>query len=371
MKRPVTMAGTGDWSASDHRFMAEALRLASRGRFTVDPNPAVGCVLVREGEVVGRGWHRAAGEAHAEVHALREAGTRARGACAYVTLEPCSHHGRTPPCAEALIEAGVTEVVAAMVDPFPENAGNGLEMLSKAGIVVRSGLMEQAARELNPGFVSRFERARPWVRVKLAVSLDGRSAGPDGRSQWITGASAREDGQRWRARASALLTGIETVLADDPHLNVRLTGLDRAPLRVIVDSRGRLPDSARLLNLAGGVLVASAVSDPPWRRDGVEWLTLPADSNGRVELTALLRELVQRSVNELHVEAGPTLSGALLEAGLVDELLVYQAPVLLGQGAPMLTLPGMEKFDQRLNLSLFDARRMGSDWRFVYRPSPA
>lgn len=369
--RSGTATGTGQWSAADHRYMAEALRLAEQGQFTVDPNPAVGCLLVRNGEIVGRGWHRAAGEAHAEVHALREAGTRARGACAYVTLEPCSHHGRTPPCAEALIQAGVSEVVVAMADPFPQNAGNGLEMLSKAGIVVRSGLMEQAARELNPGFVSRFERSRPWVRVKLAVSLDGRSAGPDGCSQWITGASAREDGQRWRARASALMTGIDTVLADDPHLNVRLPGLDRAPRRVIVDSRGRLPDSARLLNLPGGVLVVSTLSDPPWRRDGVEWLTLPADNHGRVDLKALLRELAQRAVNELHVEAGPTLSGALLEAGLVDELVVYQAPMLLGQGAPMLTLPGMEKFDQRLHLTLLDARRVGSDWRFVYRPRTA
>ncbi len=350
--------------------MAKALRLARLGRLTVDPNPAVGCVLVRDGDVVGRGWHRAAGEAHAEIHALREAGTRARGARAYVTLEPCSHHGRTPPCVEALIQAGVSEVVAAMVDPFPENAGNGLEMLSKAGIMVRSGLMEQAARELNPGFVSRFERSRPWVRVKLAVSLDGRTTGPDGRSQWITDLSAREDGQRWRARASALMTGIDTVLADDPHLNVRLAGLERSPLRVIVDSNGRLPESARLLNMAGAVLVASTIEEPPWQRDGVEWLSLPGD-NDRVDLVALLGELARRAVNEIHVEAGPTLSGALLEAGLVDELLVYQAPVLLGQGAPMLNLLGLEKFDQRLQLNLFDARRVGPDWRFVYRLSSA
>lgn len=367
----ASATGSGEWSADDHRFMAEALQLAARGRLTVDPNPAVGCVLVRDGEIVGRGWHRAAGEAHAEIHALREAGTRARRACAYVTLEPCSHHGRTPPCAEALIQAGVSEVVAAMVDPFPENAGNGLEVLSKAGIMVRSGLMEQAARELNPGFVSRFERSRPWVRVKLAVSLDGRTAGPDGRSNWITDTSAREDGQRWRARASALMTGVDTVIADDPHLNVRLAGLERSPLRVIVDSNGRLPESARLLNLSGAVLVASTLEKPPWKRDGVEWLTLPTNGSKRVDLAALMSELARRAVNEIHVEAGPTLSGALLEAGLVDELLVYQAPVLLGQGAAMLNLPGMEKFDQRRQLQLFDARRVGPDWRFVYRLSSA
>ncbi|TVR95011.1 MAG: bifunctional diaminohydroxyphosphoribosylaminopyrimidine deaminase/5-amino-6-(5-phosphoribosylamino)uracil reductase RibD [Wenzhouxiangellaceae bacterium] len=355
------------FSAADHACMAEALRLAERGRFTVDPNPVVGCVIVRNGEVVGRGWHRAAGEPHAEILALREAGVRARGACAYVTLEPCRHHGRTPPCTRALIEAGISEVVAAMADPFPANAGQGLEVLGRAGVRVRSGLMEEAARALNPGFIARHERGRPWVRVKLAVSLDGRIAAADGRSQWITGPAAREDTQRWRARASALLTGIGTVLADDPRLNLRLPGVDRQPLRVIADSKARLPASARLLNLPGSILVAST-EQAPWTRDGVSWWQGPADRRGRLDLLALMARLVELDVNELHVEAGAVLSGALVEAGLVDELLIYQAPVLLGPGAAMLTMPGMEKFDQRLHLELVESRRLGPDWRFIYRP---
>ncbi len=356
------------FTAADHRYMAEALRLAERGRLTTDPNPAVGCLIVHNEQIVGRGWHRVAGEPHAEVLALREAGTRARGAVAYVTLEPCSHQGRTPPCTDALIEAGIGEVVVAMVDPFPANAGHGLELLTRAGVRVRSGLMEAAARALNPGFISRFERGRPFVRVKLAISLDGRIAGPDGQSQWITGPAAREDTQRWRARASALLTGIETVLADDPRLNLRLPGIDRHPLRVIADSKARLPQTARLLNLPGPVLVASTQA-APWSRDGVTWWQGPADQAGRLELGGLLAMLVEREINELHVEAGAVLSGALIEAGLVDELLVYQAPVLLGQGRAMLALPGMEKFDQRLHLELIDSRRLGPDWRFIYRPS--
>jgi diaminohydroxyphosphoribosylaminopyrimidine deaminase/5-amino-6-(5-phosphoribosylamino)uracil reductase len=357
-----------NFSAADHRCMAEALRLAEKGRFTADPNPAVGCVIARDGEIVGRGFHRAAGEAHAEVHALREAGMRARGATAYVTLEPCAHHGRTPPCAEALIDAGVAEVIAAMVDPFPANAGQGLEAMAKAGIQVRSGLMEAAARALNPGFISRFERGRPWVRVKLAASLDGRSAGPDGQSQWISGAAAREDGQRWRARASCILTGIETVLADDPQMTLRMPGVDRMPLRVVLDSRSRMPRDARMLSLNGPVLIASA-QRAAWQREGVEWLTLPADTSGRIEFKALFYALMERDVNEIHVEAGPTLSGALFEAGLVDELLVYQAPVLLGAGAPILALPRMEKFEQRHSLDHVESRRIGADWRHRFTRS--
>jgi diaminohydroxyphosphoribosylaminopyrimidine deaminase/5-amino-6-(5-phosphoribosylamino)uracil reductase len=349
--------------------MAEALRLAERGQFTADPNPAVGCVLAHDGEIVGRGYHRVAGEAHAEVHALREAGTRARGACAYVTLEPCHHHGRTPPCTQALIEAGVSEVVAAMVDPFPANQGQGLDALVKAGLTVRSGLMEDAARAINPGFISRFERGRPWLRLKLAASLDGRSAGPDGESQWITGAAAREDGQRWRARASCILTGIDTVLADDPQMTLRLPGVDRLPLRVVLDSRARMPRSARMLSLNGPIVIASTCP-PPWQKEGVEWWTLPAAGDGRVDLNAFFDRLVEREVNSVHVEAGPTLSGALFEDGWVDELLLYQAPVLLGPGAAMLGLARMEKFEERHHLDLIDSRRIGPDWRhrFTRRP---
>ncbi len=354
-----------DFSAADHKFMAEALRQAELGLCTTHPNPRVGCVVARDGQVVGRGWHRVAGQPHAEVLALRAAGAAARRSVVYITLEPCCHQGRTPPCTHALIEAGVSEVVAAMVDPYPENAGRGLEMLTRAGIRVRAGLMESAARALNRGFISRFERGRPWVRVKLATSLDGRSAGPDGHSQWITSPAAREDNQRWRGRASALLTGIETILADDPRMNLRLAGVERTPLRIIADSHGRLPENARLLDLPGPVLVAATVA-PTWQRKGVEWWQLPANTEGRVDLAALITGLIGRDVNELHVEAGPTLSGALLEAGLVDELLIYQAPVLLGAGRPMLALPGMEKFSDRLHLNLVDNRRVGPDWRFVY-----
>ncbi len=357
------------FSADDHRHMALALRLAERGLYTTDPNPRVGCVLVRQGSIVGRGWHRAAGEPHAEVLALREAGAAARGATAYVTLEPCSHHGRTPPCAEALIAAGVTEVVAAATDPFPANRGAGLKALVAAGIRVRSGLMVAAARDLNVGFISRFERGRPWVRAKLAVSLDGCVAGPDGRSQWISSAAARADGQRWRGRAGAILTGIDTVLADDPQLNLRLEGVDRQPLRVVADSQARLPRQARLLGLPGPVLVAST-RPAPWEKSGVEWLQLPADAAGRVALAPLLAALAERGVNELHVEAGATLTGALLGAGLVDELLVYQAPVLLGAGHRMLSMPGMEKFTDRLHLQLFESRRVGVDRRLRYRLHP-
>ena len=356
-----------EFSANDHRHMAEALRLAEKGLWTTDPNPRVGCLLVRDGEVVGRGWHRRAGEPHAEALAVAEAGARARGATAFVTLEPCSHHGRTPPCADALIAAGIAEVVVAAGDPHPRVAGSGLERLRAAGIGVRSGLLEAPARELNIGFVSRHERGRPWVRVKLACSLDGRTAGPDGLSQWITSEPARHDGQRWRARASAVMTGIGTVLADNPSLNVRLGGAERQPLRIVLDSQARLPSTARLLTLPGAVKVAS-LRAAPWQADGVEWRQLPAGADGRVDLAALMDWLAELEINELHVEAGPILAGALMQGGWVDELLLYQAPVLLGDGAPLLRLPGMEKFEQRHHLDWIDQRRIGPDQRFVLRP---
>jgi len=356
------------FTADDHRYMAEALRLAEKGRFTADPNPAVGCVIVNGDEVVGRGWHRAAGEPHAETLALQQAGVRARGATAYVTLEPCSHQGRTPPCVRSLIEAGIACVVSAMPDPDTRVAGSGHDSLARAGISVRTGLMETAARALNRGFVSRHERGRPWVRVKLATSLDGFTAGADGRSQWITGESARADVQQWRAQASCILTGIGTVLADDPRLNIRLSGFERQLLRVVVDSHGRLPEGLRMTTLPGPVVVASCAEARVI--DGVRWWQLPADLAGRVSLPALMARLAEHEINTVHVEAGPTLSGALVQSGLVDELLVYQAPCLIGQGRAMLDLPGMEKFDDRLHLALIDQRRVGSDWRFLYRLEP-
>lgn len=354
------------FTADDHRYMAEALRLAEKGRYTTDPNPAVGCVIVNSGEVVGRGWHRAAGEPHAETLALAQAGARARGAAAYVTLEPCSHQGRTPPCAQSLLDAGVVEVVSATTDPDARVGGRGHDLLARSGVRVRSGLMESQARALNRGFACRHERGRPWIRIKLAISVDGMTAGADSRSQWITGAAAREDVQRWRADASCILTGIETVLADNPRLTLRLSGIERHLLRVVVDSRGRMPADARMIGLPGEVIVASC-APPPWRHDSVEWWQLPADARGRVGLAVLMNELARCEVNTVHVEAGPTLSGALIAAGLADELLVYQAPCVIGSGRPMLTMPDMEKFAERLHVSLIDSRRVGPDWRFLYQ----
>lgn len=354
------------FSADDHRCMAEALRLARHGLGATDPNPAVGCVLVREGQIVGRGWHKAAGSPHAEVHALQDAGARARGATAYVTLEPCSHQGRTPPCTEQLIAAGVVEVVSAMADPNPRVAGAGHARLTRAGLRVRSGLMEALARGLNPGFISRHERGRPWVRIKLAAGLDGWTAGPDGQSQWITGAAARADVQRWRARASCILSGIGTVLADNPRLDVRLPGQVRQPLRVIVDSRARLPEGLRMTSQPGPVAVATCVASPPPRKD-VFWWPLPAESSGRVDLVALMAVLAEQEINLVHVESGPTLAGALIEAGLADELLLYQAPVLMGSGHPLLSLPGMEKFADRLHVEPVEVRQVGADRRILYR----
>ncbi|HPT49805.1 MAG TPA: bifunctional diaminohydroxyphosphoribosylaminopyrimidine deaminase/5-amino-6-(5-phosphoribosylamino)uracil reductase RibD [Accumulibacter sp.] len=366
------------FSAADHGFMARALRLAESGLYTTTPNPRVGCVLVHGGQVVGEGWHRRAGEAHAEVNALRAAGDKARGATAYVTLEPCSHHGRTPPCADALLAAGVARVVAAMRDPNPLVAGQGLARLRDANIRSECGLLEDAARELNLGFVARMTRNRPWLRLKLAASLDGKTALHNGHSQWLTGPAARRDGHRWRARACAILTGIGTVRHDDPQLNVR--DLDprqrasdvRQPLKVIVDSRLELSADARLLR-EGRVLVAttargharSRIADLTGR--GAEILQLP-DVDGRVDLSALLRVLAERGINEIHAEAGHGLSGTLLARGLVDELLLYLAPCLIGDKARgMFDLPALESLAGKRVLSIRDLRSLGNDLRVVAR----
>ncbi len=358
------------FSADDHRWMALALQLAERGLWTTSPNPRVGCVLVRDGVVVGEGWHEKAGEPHAEVHALRAAGDRARGATAYVTLEPCSHHGRTPPCAEALVAAGVSRVVAAMEDPNPLVAGRGLARLQVAGIDTASGLLENEARELNIGFVSRMTRGRPWLRLKAAASLDGKTALNNGVSQWITGPAARRDGQQWRARACAVLTGIGTVRDDDPQLNVRDFATARQPLRVVVDSKLETPLNARIL-LGGPVLIAGAVADAAkiaaLQVVGAEVLILP-NAAGKVELKDLLEELGQRGINEVHAEAGFKLNGSLLREGLVDELLLYLAPCLIGHDASgLFNLPELTSLSGKRLLAVRDLRQIGEDIRLIAR----
>ncbi|TCO82106.1 diaminohydroxyphosphoribosylaminopyrimidine deaminase [Plasticicumulans lactativorans] len=360
-------------TATDTRHMARALQLAAHGLTTTSPNPRVGCVLVRDDRVVGKGWHERAGAGHAEVQALAAAGPAARGATAYVTLEPCSHHGRTPPCAEALIAAGVARVVAAMQDPNPRVAGRGLERLRTAGIAVDCGVLEAEARALNPGFISRMERGRPWLRVKLAMSLDGRTALASGESQWITAAPARADVQRWRARACAVLTGVGTVLADDPALDVRLPGTWRQPLRVVVDTQLRTPPQARLFTRPGRVLIVTASERDPaaLRAAGAEVVRLPAAAAG-IDLVALCAELARRECNEVHVECGARLAGGLLGAGLLDEVLLYVAPLLLGDGAHgLFHLPGLLRMDQRIALEALDQRMVGRDWRLLLRPRRA
>jgi diaminohydroxyphosphoribosylaminopyrimidine deaminase/5-amino-6-(5-phosphoribosylamino)uracil reductase len=354
------------FSAADHEYMAQALRLARNGMYSTSPNPRVGCVMVRDGQVVGEGWHERAGLPHAEINALRAAGAGAKGATLYVTLEPCSHTGRTPPCADALIEAGVARVVAAMQDPNPLVAGQGLERLRAAGIEVACGLLEVEALELNIGFVTRMTLGRPWLRLKTASSLDGKSALNNGVSQWITGAEARRDVHRLRARSCALLTGIGTVLADDPQLNVRDVETARQPLRVVVDSTLRTPPTAKILD-GGGCLIATASPDREriarLEDAGAEIIGLPG-TPGRVDLPGLMQTLAQRGINEVTVEAGCTLNGALLEANLVDELVMYVAPLLLGDKARGLF--GMRELTEmagRREVRIVDMRMVGKDSR--------
>lgn len=358
---------------TDHTHMAHALRLAERGLFTTQPNPRVGCVIAHGDEVVGAGFHQRAGEPHAEVFALREAGKRARGATAYVTLEPCAHQGRTPPCADALIAAGIKRVVIAAEDPFPQVDGRGVGKLRAAGIAVEAGLMRGAARELNIGFFSRIERGRPWVRVKLAMSLDGRTALASGESKWITGEAARADVQRWRARSSAILSGSGTVLADNPRFTVRLPRDEEftPPLRVILDRQLHTPPGSHVLDGSMQTLLlhAAAASCADDRFARVEQLAL-ATQGDALDLHAVLALLADRGCNEVHVEAGPTLCGALFAAGLVDELLLYVAPLLLGDGArPLLQLPTLADMAQRWQLHVIDQRQLGADWRLQLRPT--
>jgi diaminohydroxyphosphoribosylaminopyrimidine deaminase/5-amino-6-(5-phosphoribosylamino)uracil reductase len=353
-------------------FMARALELARRGLYTATPNPRVGCVLVRDGAVAGEGWHERAGEPHAEVHALRDAGERARGATAYVTLEPCSHQGRTPPCCHALIAAGVSRVIAAMRDPNPLVAGKGLATLRAANVEVETGVMEAEARELNIGFISRMTRGRPWVRLKVAASLDGKTALPNGQSRWITGAGARRDGHAWRAQACAILTGIGTVKDDNPQLTVRDVETTRQPLRVVVDSRLETPLDAHVAG-SGTVIAAAASYVKPMQAlqaRGVEVIVLP-NAAGKVELPDLMLELGRRGINELHVEAGYKLNGSLWNEGLVDELLIYLAPSLLGDAAlGMFHLPALQALSDRHMLTIADVRQIGPDIRILARRAP-
>ena len=355
------------------RHMARALELAARGKFTTHPNPRVGCVIVRDGRVVGEGWHRQAGEPHAEVLALREAGDDARGAEVYVTLEPCAHVGRTPPCADALVAAGVGKVFAAMRDPFPRVAGRGLEKLRAAGIEVEVGIMEGEARVLNRGFVSRFERGRPYLILKLAMSLDGRTAMASGESRWITGEAAREDVHRLRAEAGAVLTTSATVLADDPELTVRLppasSGAWRQPDRIVIDSRGRVPLGAKVWALGARrfALVPQALAGQRVA-EGVETIGLEVTAHGAIPLPAALRALGAREINEVLVECGPRLAGALLQAGLVDQLVIYVAPKLLGDAArPLVALPGLERLGDHIALEYVSAERIGDDMKITAR----
>jgi diaminohydroxyphosphoribosylaminopyrimidine deaminase/5-amino-6-(5-phosphoribosylamino)uracil reductase len=353
------------FSAFDHAMMRRALALAERGLFTTTPNPRVGCVITQGESIVGEGWHERAGEPHAEALALRHAGARAKGATVYVSLEPCNHHGRTPPCAGALIDAGVARVVAAARDPNPPAARGG-DALAAARIRFEHGLMQDEARELNIGFFSRVTRGRPWVRLKVAATLDGRTALADGVSQWITSADARRDAHRWRARACAILTGIGTVKADDPQLTVREVDTPRQPLRVVVDSRLEMPRSARILRGDRILVFAAHQASAP---DNAELVVAP-NAQGKVDLPRMLEELSRRGINELHVEAGFRLNGSLAREGCVDEFLVYLNPSFLGDGAQgMLDLPAFASLQERLRLRIVSLERLGEDLRLVARPA--
>ncbi|TCP07867.1 diaminohydroxyphosphoribosylaminopyrimidine deaminase [Crenobacter luteus] len=356
------------FTGQDHAMMARALQLAERALFTTTPNPRVGCVIVRDGAIVGEGWHHQAGTPHAEVHALAMAGEAARGATAYVTLEPCSHHGRTPPCADALVRAGVGRVIAAMGDPNPKVNGQGMARLAEAGIATAVGLLESEARALNKGFLSRIERGRPWVTVKTASSLDGKTALSNGQSQWLTGPEARRDVHALRARSCAVLTGSGTVIADDPQLTVREVATTRQPQRVVVDGALRtVPDAKIYDTTVAPTWLATAVADParhaPYLARGVKVVVLPA-ADGRVDLAALLQTLAGAGIGELMVEAGAGLNGALLAAGLVDEFRLYYAMSLVGHRAQgLFDRPELTRLADQTRLKLLDCRPVGADLR--------
>ena len=359
------------FSPADSAYMSLALQLAEQGRYSAHPNPRVGCVIVNSDEIVGRGWHACTGEPHAEVNALAEAAGRAKGATAYVTLEPCSHVGKTPPCCDALIKACVGNVICAIRDPNPKVSGRGIEALERAGISVSSGLMEAQAEYINRGYLSRMRFGRPFVRMKMAASIDGATAMRDGQSQWITGKDARADVQRLRAESGAILTGIGTVLADDPSLTVRDEKLgSMQPLRVVVDSSLRMPPSACMLALDGATVVYCARDDGHSRLDaaGATVRKCPAD-DGRVDLKKLVESLAQQGINDVLVEAGPVLAGNLLDRRLVDELVIYQAPHIMGsETRGMFSTPRWTQLSDRVELTITDVRRIGSDTRITATP---
>lgn len=372
-------------SALDHLFMSRALQLARKGLYTTRPNPCVGCVIVQGDDVVGEGFHQCAGEPHAEVHALATAKELARGATAYVTLEPCSHYGRTPPCAEALIKAGVVKVVAAMEDPNPAVSSRGMNMLKAEGIETIVGVMEEEARSLNPGFIKRMQTGRPYVRAKLAMSLDGRTAMANGESQWITGPPARSDVQRLRARSSAIITGVESILHDDSSLTLRKPELEQGlnipdadelikkqPLRVVLDSTLRTPLNAKVVSGPGEVIIFCAVEADKKRRRALEELgveVLMLDSHdGRINLEQMLEILGQKDCNEVLLETGATLAGSMVEQNLVDELIIFMAPALMGSSArPLLDMP-FESMSEKLNLDIKEIRAVGNDWKITAFP---
>lgn len=357
---------------SDLQGLRSALQWAEKGIFSTSPNPRVGCVIVKDGRIIGEGYTQPAGQAHAEVQALNDAQRRGfdvRGATVYVTLEPCSHHGRTPPCADALIRAGVAKVVCAVEDPNPQVAGQGLARLQAAGIAVGCGVLADEAREMNIGFFSRMQRGRPWVRLKVAASLDGKTALQNGQSQWITSQAARDDGHAWRARACAILTGIGTVREDDPQLNVRAVETSRQPQRIVIDSNLEIRPDARVLAGGGTWIVAAqgnSEKEARLRAVGAEIILLP-NAAGKVDLPALMQELGRRQINELHVEAGFKLNGSLIREGCVDELLVYIAPTLLGAGMDMFALGPFARLEDRLNLRFHEVRQIGEDVRMLAR----
>lgn len=365
-----------DFSSTDIMHMSTAIQLAKRGLYSTDPNPRVGCVIADAERVVAEGWHIRAGEGHAEVNALKQAGEKAKAATAYVTLEPCSHFGRTPPCAQALIDAGITRVVVAMMDPNPQVAGKGLQLLTDAGIKVESGLLEQQAEALNPGYLNRMRKGRPWVRCKLAMSLDGRTAMQSGESQWITSVAARQDVHRLRARSSAILTGSGTVMSDNPSLTARCDEAGQRteqPLCVIIDSELKISPQSSVFRQQDTVRIYTLADAAPNRRQalqdvGAEIVMLPA-RDSRVDLSAVMHELAESQINEVIVEAGASLAGALLQQQLVDEIIVYMAPKLMGDSARgLFQLPGLEKMAQSIALHIDDVRKVGVDWRFTIRP---